>query len=476
MSAVKNNWQQAAGSSITFTDHQISINIRNDWKMTKYSSPLIGVPIGLLMFRLAVPGTIGAIIFSCLGIVEATFLKRISTEALAAVAIVFPLIMLAAMFSAGAIGGAVSGHIARALGAGNQNQASSILICTLIISLAGGGLMYFAVIAWGPWLYNHSTDNPIVASAAQNYAAMVFPAIPAFWLLNMLCSVLRGTGDMVRPAIVALVMVASYTVFASFLLSDIDGSLDDSMQNAALSLILSYITSLIVTLYFILRSKQPIRADFKTFRVSTLWSILRQGLFASSQSFMTICYAMVTTILFSRFGTDWLAGFGLAVRLELLMVPVIFGIGASLIAIVGAYVGAGLRKEAISIAWKGVLINAVIVGGVGILFAIFPGIWCESLGSDLVVSSNCNQALRVIAPTYLFFALGLGCYFASQGLNTLGFPVLGAFTRLAVVATGLFWVTESTPPDLVLTLVAGAVVLYGVVVISGLKLGPWKAG
>lgn len=443
--------------------------------MAKQSSPLVGAPLGPTMFRLAVPGTIGAIIFSSLGIVEAAFLKQISTEALAAVAIVFPLIMLAAMFSAGAIGGAVSGHTARALGAGNQNEASSILICAVIISVVGGGLMYLAVVAWGPWLYNHSTENPDVASAAQKYAALVFPAIPAFWLLNMLCSVLRGTGDMVRPAIVALVLVVSYTLFATFLLTNVDESLNGSMQYAALSLILSYVTSLAVTLYFILRPQQTIRPDLKTFKFSTLWSILRQGLFASSQSVMTISYALVTTILFSRFGTDWLAGFGLAVRLELLMVPVIFGIGASLIAIVGAYVGAGLRKEAIAIAWKGVLINAAIVGVVGIFFAVFPGVWCEPLGSDLEVTNNCSQALRVVAPTYMFFALGLGCYFASQGLNTLGFPVLGAFTRLLVVVIGLFWVTEATSISLVLGLVAGAVVLYGIVVVTGLKLGPWKS-
>jgi len=44
---------------------------------------------------------------------------------------------------------------------------------------------------------------------------------------------------------------------------------------------------------------------------------------------------------------------------------------------------------------------------------------------------------------------------------------------LLVVATGLFWVTEVTPPAHALALLLLAVVLYGVIVAIGLKPGPW---
>ena len=189
---------------------------------------------------------------------------------------------------------------------------------------------------------------------------------------------------------------------------------------------------------------------------------------------MTITYALVTTVLFSRFGTDWLAGFGLAVRLELIMVPVIFGMGASLIAIVGAYVGAGQRERAITIAWRGILINAALVGIVGILISLFPKTWCGLVGSDPTVINHCSQSLRVIAPTYVFFALGLGSYFASQGLNTLRFPVIGALLRLLIVASGLYWLTTSTSVTTALFLVASAVIAYGMFVVMGLKFVDWR--
>ena len=89
-------------------------------------SPLIGAPLAPTMFKLAVPGVIGAVLTTMPGLLEATFLKESGTGALAAVALVYPLVILSGMFSAGAFGGAISGFIARAIGAGN---ALTLALC-----------------------------------------------------------------------------------------------------------------------------------------------------------------------------------------------------------------------------------------------------------------------------------------------------------------------------------------------------------
>ncbi|MBX2886059.1 MAG: hypothetical protein KTR32_39250 [Granulosicoccus sp.] len=395
---------------------------------------------------------------------------------LAAVAVVFPLVMLAAMFSAGAIGGAVTGRTARALGSGNIDEASSVLVCAVVISVIAGVLMWLLVIRFGPLLYPLATHRQVVLELAQHYASVLFPAMPAFWLVNMLCSVMRGSGDMVKPALVAATMLIGYSVFAYLFIHRADLDQESTIRAGAQAMVAAYLCALALTLYFISHKNQPVRFNLRAFRWSMLGNLLRQGLLASSQSLMTVAYASVTTILLGRLGTDWLAGYGLAVRLELIMVPVIFGMGAALIAIVGAYVGAGQRTKAIAIAWRGVLLNAAVIGLVGLFFALFPGSWCNALGSDANVMENCRQSLRVISPTYLFFALGLGCYFASQGLNTLAFPVIGALIRLLLVISGLFWINQTTNPAHALLLIACAVVCYGLIVVAGLKFGPWRHG
>ena len=156
------------------------------------------------------------------------------------------------------------------------------------------------------------------------------------------------------------------------------------------------------------------------------------------------------------------------------MIPVIFGIGASLIAIVGAHAGAGLRERAIQIAWRGTAANVVAVGLIGVAFALVPQIWCTPLSSAESVATHCGQTLQILGPFYGFFALGLGLYFASQGLNTLLFPVAGAGLRLLIVVTGLFWVSESTGPSTILWTLAGAMVAYGLFVALSLKQFAWR--
>ncbi|MDX5369600.1 MAG: MATE family efflux transporter, partial [Alphaproteobacteria bacterium] len=66
-------------------------------------------PIGPTLARLAVPTVAGALIQITISVVEGAAIGRLGIDALAGSALVFPLYMLTAMLSAGAIGGAVSG-------------------------------------------------------------------------------------------------------------------------------------------------------------------------------------------------------------------------------------------------------------------------------------------------------------------------------------------------------------------------------
>ena len=411
---------------------------------------------------------------SSLQVVEGHFLSSHGAEVIAAVAVVLPLFILQGMFSAGAIGGAISGSVARAIGSGDHARASALLASAIIIALVGGSLMAVLVINWGHHIYRWAGVEGELLLAAEQYAWWVFIAQPAYWLMNMLCSVLRGTGDLKRPAWAMTATVVSYALWAFLLMPETGTAQIEVMQSAGLAMALSFIVGLITIVVLYALGHHPIAFELSVFRSEVLGTVLRQGLLAASQSLMTIAYSLVATALFARHGLHWLAGYGLSVRLELVMVPVIFGIGGALIALVGAYVGAGRRREAIAIAWGGILANAVIVGLIGFVLALWPGLWCQPMADGPETAALCEASLRIMGPSYGFFALGLGLYFASQGLNTLIYPVAGAALRLAIVVV-VFWVsTEETSPEVLLWCVAAAVVCYGGVTAVALALGPWR--
>ena len=194
---------------------------------------------------------------------------------------------------------------------------------------------------------------------------------------------------------------------------------------------------------------------------------------------------MVTVqLVASDDSVEWLAAYGLAVRLEMIIMPIIFGIGGTLIPLCGAHLGAGQYMRAIRIAWTGMGANFLLLGGIGLLLSWQPSLWCEPFGSvgsstataggaEARVIGYCEQAVRIIAPTYAFFAVGLSGYIASQAMNTLALPVSGALLRLLIVGSGLWWVSAETAPTTVLSLIAFAVCCYGPLVAIGLHLGPW---
>ena len=363
------------------------------------SSALIDAPLGPTMLKLAVPGVIGALLTSLPGLFEAAFLKEAGAEALAAAALVYPLVILSGMFSAGAFGGAVSGFIARALGSGDAEEASA-LVCAVLISLVGGVLMWLLVVLFGPFLYQSATDNATVIESARYYAALLFPIIPAYWLINMLSSVLRGSGDMRRPAVVAASLLGSYILLAWLLIPLAGSPTIVAIEGAASAMAglraCGGLGGLFCCASQSANSFSPYRVSFRFVGTHSAGTVGGPAIRHDHR----LCHG--NDVIFSAYGTDWLAGFGLAVRLELIMVPVIFGIGASMIAIVGAYVGAGRRAGSHCYAWRGVLVNVTLIGTLGVILAVFPDTWCAMVGSDPAVIGSCGQALTVVAPTYAF--------------------------------------------------------------------------
>ena len=83
-------------------------------------------PIASTLLRLATPNVLVMFVQASVGLIETYFVAKLGTDALAGVALVFPVLMLMQMMSAGAMGGGISSAIARALGAGRRRDANAL--------------------------------------------------------------------------------------------------------------------------------------------------------------------------------------------------------------------------------------------------------------------------------------------------------------------------------------------------------------
>lgn len=111
---------------------------------------LLEGPIVATLLRLATPNILVMFVQASVGLIETYFIGKLGTEALAGVALVFPVLMLMQMMSAGAMGGGISSAIARALGAGRRAEADALVLHVLAIAVSFGLVFMLAVLGGGP--------------------------------------------------------------------------------------------------------------------------------------------------------------------------------------------------------------------------------------------------------------------------------------------------------------------------------------
>ena len=109
-----------------------------------------GGPIGRTLLRLAMPNVVVMVVQASIGLIETYFIAKLGTDALAGVALVFPVLMLLQMMSAGAMGGGILSAVARALGAARRERRQRAGLARGLRSRVGlGALTTIAVLAVG---------------------------------------------------------------------------------------------------------------------------------------------------------------------------------------------------------------------------------------------------------------------------------------------------------------------------------------
>ena len=154
------------------------------------------------LLRMAWPNVLVMLAQAAVGLIETWYVSRLGLDALAGMALVFPGFMMMQMLSGGAMGGGISSAIARALGSGRAEDANALVWHAIVINLALGVLFSALVLALGRPLYQALGGEGGSLEAALLYSNIVFLAAPLVWLANAFGSILRGTGNMLLPALV----------------------------------------------------------------------------------------------------------------------------------------------------------------------------------------------------------------------------------------------------------------------------------
>ncbi|QZO02418.1 MATE family efflux transporter [Chenggangzhangella methanolivorans] len=422
---------------------------------------------------MAWPNLVVMLLQASTGLIETYWVGRLGSDALAGMALVFPPFMLMQMLSVGAMGGGVSSAIARALGAGRRDDADRLAFHGVVLLGAIGLVFSVLMLAFGRPFYRLLGADGGALEAALAYSNVVFAGNVLLWVMNALASAMRGTGDMVVPALVTCFGVALLIPLSPLLIYGYGPLPGFGVAGAGMAIVAFNALGCAYLAWRLASGRAVVRPTRVPIETRFFADIFKVGALASLTSIQTNLIFIVVTALSGKIaGAPALAGYGVGARLEYLLIPLSFGFGAPLVSLVGTHVGAGEIERAKRIAFTGAVFAFAAAETIGLAAAAFPAAWLGIFGSDPAMIEAGSAYLRIAGPAYGFFAFGMALYFASQGAGRLGKPLAVTVVRTAIAIGGAALAAHmGAPLWTMFAAVTLAILVYG----SAMGWVTWRA-
>jgi len=456
----------------TLTGTRAGLNISATKTQQMLSAPLLRT-----LFRLATPNIIGLFAMTVVIGYDGFILGRLGPSALAGVALVLPASMLMLQMAAGGIGGATTAAVARALGAGRSDDATRLAQHALFIACAAGAIFTIVHFALGRALYLAMGGQGAALRDALVYSNVLFGGALVIWLTNALAAIVRGTGNMLQPSLALLGAALAHLALCPLLVFGWGPMPALGIAGAAISTLVTNAFAAITMVLHLLRPDGAVNLKDVPWRLraESLRVILRVGLPSSVAPLISNGSIALTTGFVGSFGLAALAGYGVAARLAYILVPIAFGIGTALTAMVATNLGAGQRERALRVTWAGSGLVAGITGGIGLTASVWPGLWMNMFTADPAAHEFGGRYLNIVGAGYGLFGLGLALNFASQGAGRMAWPLAASIFRLALLAGGGWACVHliQLPPSALFLIVAFSMALYALTLSAAIRLGGW---
>lgn len=437
---------------------------------------LLRAPVLPTLWRLAVPNMVAMMGSAVAAVGETAYVGQLGVAALAGIALVFPLLMLQQMFSGGAMGGAVASLVSRALGAGETARAEALVVHALGIAVVAGLATTVLMLALSDAVFGLLGGRDAALAQAVAYAHVAFLGSVGVWLLNTLSAVLRATGNMLVPSAVLIAVGLAQVGLASVFGLGAGPVPRMGMQGIALGQVLAYGGGTVVLGWYLHSGKARIRLRLRdaTWQPALARDLLQLGVKACAAPVQTIGTMMILTWLVARSGPQALAGYGIGMRLEFLLVPLAFSFGAASVPLIGMAIGAGQVARARHVGWTAAAMAGLLLGAAGLVLAVVPELWTDRFTHDPAVLRAADTYFHWVGPFYALYGAGLSLYSSAIAANRVGGQVLAGTLRFLLVgAGGAVLVAAQAPVWAIFALVAVGLAVYGTASIVLVRCTPW---
>ncbi|MBN2880820.1 MATE family efflux transporter [Candidatus Woesearchaeota archaeon] len=392
------------------------------------------------IFKLALPTMIAFLLHTGFNVVDTIFVGMISSDAIAAVTLVFPIFFFVFALGNG-LGLGTASAISRFLGAGRKQEASNVAEHAYLISVIAG--VFFAVIGlvFSREIFTLMGASESLVNLVLQYSFWILLGFP-FMIFSMVSnSILRGEGDMKSPMIAMGIASIMNIILDPLFIFGIGPFPEMGVGGAAFATFLSRLFAFFYSTWFVFTGRSNVKisiANFK-FKVAYIWDILKVGIPSSLDRIVMSVAMSIQTKIASLFGDIAIAAFGLSFRAESIIFMPSMAFGSAILTMVGQNIGAKNDSRARLIAIKGSVIAAIFASIIGLIFYFFPEIIIRVFTSDTVLIDSSKGYFLAMGFFWAFIATQfvIGSAFQGSGKGIPSF--LFNFVRLFIVGIPLMY-------------------------------------
>lgn len=412
--------------------------------MTETRSPtpaslLAETPLRALV-RLAAPTTAVMGVAALQQVLHTYFVSHLGAVAIAAVSLIFPIILILTTVIGGGIGAGIASAVARALGAGEAGEARHVAEHSFVLTLGMAALFTAGMLVFERPIFAAMGGRGEVLETALDVGRILFAGLVVTFFVGTCDSILRGAGNVRIPAICSTISLGLQILLTPLLMF----TLGWGIQGAPAATIAGQAIGILPRLPHLFGRKAVVRVRVWPRRLLSrpVAAILRVGVPASLGTLINYLGLIALTAIMARFGTAELAAYGLGSRFDFILMTICYGTGVAVLTLVGFASGAGRPELIRAYTRRAIFLLVSVITVPTVLLWIWPGIWLGLFTDDAAILAAGSRYFRVVGLAYPLLGVSMVLAFAFQAMGRPLMPLLVVALRMVVVISGAVWLTS----------------------------------
>lgn len=417
-----------------------NLRLRGLWKDIREAiagsdKDFTSVKLSKAIFLLAIPMMLEMVMESVFAVADIFFVSRLGSDAVATVGITESLMTIVYSLAVG-LSTATTALVSRRIGEKKPDAAAVSAVQAILIGVAVSCLISVPGAVFAGRILRLMGASAEIVSSFSGYTAIMLGSNVVIMLLFIINAVFRSSGDAAISMRVLWLANLVNIVLDPCLIFGWGPFPEWGIQGAAIATIIGRGLAVVYQLFLLFRGKKRVRLKKSHLKLDfgIMKRLIRLALGGIGQSLIATSSWIGMVRLVAVFGSSVLAGYTIAIRIVIFSILPAWGLSNAAAALVGQNLGAKKPERAERAVHQTALLNMGFMGGIAVLFVVFPGFFIHLFIQDPLVIQAGIVCLRWLGVGFVSYALGMVMV---QSFNGAGDTLTPTFINLFC-----FWLFE----------------------------------